>query len=209
MKKNTFRKMVTIITALVTALSFSVLAGGRVVRACEKDENIAASSSVQNSIDPEKEAYYKEVDRNFNRLVQLEKLDQMKRDKIEVSVMNNGYYIAKKAVLYGRKIVDVDENGNFILSNWEVIDNRTNMCNSAKYFTVPANYVCFGYSLDVVLGTDFPFSKVFWSNPDQQLRKLSVQFSGGCRNVNMRIYVNDKLIVDEWNCSSHKEWKPC
>lgn len=42
----------------------------------------------------------------------------------------------------------------------------------------------------------------------RQVKNLKIRLSGFCRTAGVKIEVNGQPVVDEWNCSAHKEWKP-
>ena len=150
---------------------------------------------------------------------QQDRLRHMRGDVIYVRIREPAWYHLKSTKLYGRKVVDMDENGDFIIGDWELITTRAD----SKAFTISGDYVCFAYSGDITWGTDFPFSRVFWNEPHRDVEEVVITWGGGCRNADISINVtysnawgtwagagNTGLneYIEETNCSSHKEWKP-
>ena len=67
----------------------------------------------------------------------------------------------------------------------------------------------FAYSFDVESGTSYPFSRVFWSDVDDtDWPFIFINIGGSSKNVNVRIKMGDKVVVDEKGCASHSEWRP-
>ncbi len=139
---------------------------------------------------------------------QLQKFEDMKKREISVEVSHNGGYVAKSSKFYARKVTGVAENGNFILGPWECVDKHTNEPMGSDEFTLSGTYVMFAYSLDIVWGTNFPYSGVFWDNINEPVKEIYISHSGLCRCVYMRILVNGEEVVWEEDCSSHTEWTP-
>lgn len=157
--------------------------------------------------------YYKQMER-FQKM-------QQQDHKINVALKHKGYYVKNNAKLYGKKVIGVKDNGDFILGNWECLNTQTNVWKlmNPKTFKISGTYVAFAYSFDIVGGTDFPYSGVFWNHPENEMRELVITTSGGCRTADIHIYYEYGVpsnnycstrigSVIETNCSSHKEWKP-
>ena len=68
--------------------------------------------------------------------------------------------------------------------------------------------VSFAYSFDVSLGTDFPYSGVFWNKPDRRVSDIDIELDGEVRTADITIKVDGTTVVNETNCSSHSEWTP-
>ena len=146
------------------------------------------------------------------------KLQEMSQHRITVHLGRSQWFEAKSAKLYGRQVKGFDANGNCILGPWELIHDGAKEFHHK--FEIKGTYVMFGYTLDVVWGTDFPYSGVFWDNTNARMNSIYIDYGGGCRNVNIKImavyteagdnYKKEKRreVVNERNCSAHKEWKP-
>ena len=135
-------------------------------------------------------------------------LERLCNKTITVKISNYGLYAAKNIKLYGRKAVGVDHDGNFILGKWEQIKSVSTLVGGTG-FTASGEYVAFAFSYDVVWGTNFPFSGIFWNKVHWDgWNEIDIRLTGTCRMAGVKIYVGDELAVDESNCSAHKEWKP-
>jgi len=140
---------------------------------------------------------------------QLKKYEQMQHSSIHVNIANNGFYHLKSSKLYIRKVIGVDGNGDFILGGWERVFNRSDVgFDHVDDVTLSGTAVCFAYSFDITIGTDFPYSGVFWNKPDTQVSDIDIKTSGGVRTASITIQVDGKTVVNESNCSSHSEWTP-
>lgn len=138
---------------------------------------------------------------------QVERFEKMQNKQIDVTINHGGYCIAKAVKLYGREAVGVDNNGNFILGPWHCLDNRTYVDDmDDRTFKLPGTFVEFAFSLDIMWGTDWPYSDVFWNDYDTNVDNIYICFSGMCRKVSVDIQVNGKIVFYDWNCPSHKEW---
>ena len=134
----------------------------------------------------------------------VEKLEQMKKEKVNVTMEHHGAYVAKKSILRGAKIVGVRENGEYIVK-WEDLDNRSGLCvGNKKTLTLPGNYIGFAYSLDIRWGTDWPYNDTFWYNPESPAKNIKISYGGTCRMVSININVDGTTVVNNSNCSSHK-----
>jgi hypothetical protein len=150
---------------------------------------------------------------------QVERLERRKRTKVKVLMDVGGYYVVKRWKLYGRKVTGVKENGDYILGKWEVLEDDTNVSDfdDTTVKTITAEYVQLAFSADILGGTDFPYSEVFWNSLDREIREVTIQMTGGCRTVDVSIKVvfteqddffwKYETIIDK-NCSAHKEWTP-
>ena len=69
-------------------------------------------------------------------------------------------------------------------------------------------YYAFAYSFDIVWGTDWPYSGIFYSNLDAHPETIRIQLGGTCRMASINIMVDRRTVVDDSNCSSHSEWRP-
>lgn len=146
-----------------------------------------------------------------NEVDELQKLwDNMKSNKIDVSITQGGVFIEKYQHFYGREIIGIDEkNGTFILSPWRMLGwDRDVIAGDDKSFSIPGDYVAFGFSVDISLGTDWPYSGVFWNDPNTPVDKVYIYVDGFVRSVDVKINVNRETVFEDTNCSSHKQWNP-
>lgn len=142
-----------------------------------------------------------------------EQLTTLRGVKKEVTVLNCGGYTAKNVKLYGRKIVSVDNKGEYVLGNWELLGGGASTLSGIGLggysLTISGDYVSFAFSFDVKSGTDFPYSGVFWNDVyNYGWDEINIELSGTCRMADIEISVGGRKVVDEWNCSSHTEWTP-
>ena len=128
----------------------------------------------------------------------------------EVVITNNGVYHAKNVKLYGRKVTNVDDDGNFVLGGWEpIVDTSIHGASNSRRFVIEGLYVQFAFSFDVTWGTDFPYSDVFWTDTyNTDWKKINIELGGFCRNANIKIDVDYKCVVNNKDCDSHTEWRP-
>ena len=69
--------------------------------------------------------------------------------------------------------------------------------------------VYFAYSLDIMWGTDWPYSGIFWTCPNGEIaKKIDIYATGLVRLVVFFIKVNDYPVFSDMNCDSHSEWRP-
>ena len=61
-------------------------------------------------------------------------------------------------------------------------------------------YDKFGYSFDVAMGTNWPYSQEFWNNANTAAENIKNVITGGCRTPEILIMVNDKRIYYNDNC---------
>ena len=134
---------------------------------------------------------------------------ELQNKQINIDFSHRGLYIAENSILYARKIVGVNKDGTYQLSPWECISNRTNVCYCQdKHITLPATYIIFGYSFDVAMGTDWPYSREFWNNANTVAENIKIVITGGCRTPEIIITVNGNTIYHNDNCSAHNQWIP-
>jgi len=153
------------------------------------------------------------LDTNVQKLIcqRESQLQNLKNKKKEIHVSNYGWYSAKSMKLYGRRATGVDSNGNFILGKWEQLHTTTSArgLGGDYYITISGDYVNFAFSYDIVGGTDFPYSGVFWTRShDTDWDRINIHLSGSCRMADVSIYIGEEKVVGVTNCGSHSEWKP-
>ena len=140
--------------------------------------------------------------------------NKVKGTKKTIYIENSGFFHAKNVKLYGRKCLGIDDNdGSWILGKWEQINSNQSIHASEVYkYTVDGEYMCFAFSYDITWGTDFPYSGVFLDQNSKYFAKdwneIEISMWGAVRTGCITIDLDDRTIVHETNCSSHKEWKP-
>ena len=140
---------------------------------------------------------------------QQKKFENMQHSSVHVTITCDGGYYQKSSKLYVRKVTGVDQDGNFILSGWEKVYDRSDVPFNDTYTVIlPGTSVCFAYSFDVRIGTDFPYSGVFWNKPDVQVSNITIAADGLVRTPSIKITVDGTTVVNESNCSAHSEWTP-
>ena len=140
---------------------------------------------------------------------QLKKFEEMQHSSIHANISNGGFYYLKSSKFYVRKVTGVDMDGNFILGSWERVYNRSDVgFDEVDDVTLPGTAVCFAYSFDVRLGTDFPYSGVFWNKPDIRVSDIDIETGGAVRTASITIKVDNVTVVNETNCASHSDWTP-
>jgi hypothetical protein len=142
---------------------------------------------------------------------------QLRRWKpLRVTMGNAGLYMNKSIKFYGRKIVDVADNGDYILGKWEIL-YEANDTWGGKTFEITRDDAQFAFSFDIKWGTDFPYSGIIWDNVEDVVFDIDIGTNGGCRNANVYIKIcydkprdpsNYYRVIEEKNCSSHDEWTP-
>lgn len=132
--------------------------------------------------------------------------EDMKTHSIHVTIdRTSAWYSLKSSKFYGRKITGVAPDGSWILGPWELLSTYSG---PSTNFTISWTYFAFAYSFDIVWGTDWPYSGVFWSKPDERPTHLDIYPAGSVRMASITIKLDGKTVVDESNCSSHSEWTP-
>ena len=148
------------------------------------------------TVAPAEGSYYEE---------QLKKYEAMKNRTIRVRCVNDGMFALKAQKFYYRQVLGLSYDGAFQISGWKCINDPS------EEFVLPGTCVIFGYSADVLLETDWPYSGCFWGwdKQDTPVNDIYVHLTGFCRVVSVYIRINGNIVVREDNCPSHSEWKPC
>ena len=140
---------------------------------------------------------------------QLQKFEEMKNRKIAVTIDVDGLYALKSSKFYAREIKGVNPDGSFILGGWECLYSDTNVPMSVTTLSINGTYAVFGYSCDILWGTNFPYSDVFWSDVNTPVKTIKIMPHGTVRDACMSIYVNNEQVFYDFDCDSHSEWRPC
>ena len=135
-------------------------------------------------------------------------LNEDQTGRFNVYLDFHGGYTAKSAKLYGRRLIK-PRDYPAMLGPWELIWSDTNITAWRSFnVSVPSYYAMFAYSFDILWGTDWPFSGIFWTDIDTPVTDIKLTHFGFVRNACFSIEVNGKMIFLDENCSSHSEWKP-
>ena len=140
-------------------------------------------------------------------------LDSIIHTTKTVNIDSCGFYHAKNVKLYGRKCLGIDDNGNWILGSWELLNLEESFHGgTGTSFDIPGVYVSFAFSFDITWGTDFPYSGVFLDENSRFFAKdwheLTIEIGGAVRTASIEIDVDNNVLFEDDNCSSHSEWKP-
>ena len=136
---------------------------------------------------------------------QLKKYEAMQNKTISVDLNHDMLYALKSEKFYYREVLGLSYDGEFQISGWKCINNPS------SHFTLPGNCVMFGYSFDILAGTDWPYSGCFWGWDKREtlVDCISISLSGFVRTAMIFIYVDGSLVFVDHNCDSHSEWRPC
>ena len=140
-----------------------------------------------------------------------------------------GGYSVQGAILYGRtsssdlwvKLVEInDEKSSASKANHlaagvtQLSETKTGEDNQGRPITtttyyhtyyIPRNYVEFAFEFDVVGGTSYPYSDVFWTKAQSASKRvdtIKVDVYGAIRTVNLSIEVNNSEVVHKVNCDA-------
>ena len=136
--------------------------------------------------------------------------NEMKSHQIKIYIEHTGLFVEQWQYFYGREIIGVDETtGTFILSPWKRLSSDKYVFNhDNKEFYIPGDYVVFGFSVDIALGTDWPYSAMFWNDPYTKVNNIEIDVSGFVRMVSVSIWVDSLNVYHNENCDSHSPWNP-
>ena len=140
-------------------------------------------------------------------------LDSIIHTTKTVNIDSCGFYHAKNVKLYGRKCLGIDDNGNWILGSWELLNLEESFHGGTETsFDIPGVYVSFAFSFDITWGTDFPYSGVFLDQSSpcfaSDWNELNIEIGGTVRTASVVMNLDDQGLFADYNCSSHSEWKP-
>ena len=199
----TIKSFTTKIFAAIMALIISTSLIGRISVSADQSESEITEEDLINNV----------IKIFYNKASYEERYEQfckLKNTTKTVSINNGGGFYATDIKFYGKKIIDVDPNGNFILGPWEQLNTQTSVHGMKGKFSFDINgtYVAFAFSYDIAWGTDFPYSGVFWENIYYtDWKEIKISFSGICRCAFTAIYLDDMRVFYDEGCPSHEEWK--
>ena len=192
-----------IFAAIMALIIFASFAGRISVSANQSESDITEQELIDNVI----KIFYNKASYEER----YEQFCKLKNTTKTVSMDNGGGFYATDIKFYGRKIIDVDPNGNFILGPWEQLNIQTSVHGMVGKFSFDINgaYVAFAFSYDIAWGTNFPYSGVFWENIYYtDWKEIKIRLTGICRCAFTAIYLDDMRVFFEENSPSHEEWKP-
>ena len=138
---------------------------------------------------------------------QMAKYEGMKDRTIDFTFSNTGIYTVKYMKLYTRQVEGVEEDGSFIIGPWKLVKEETKRTTRIE-MKLPGTCVLFAFGFDILWGTDWPYSGVFWDKVDVPVNNIFINSSGLVRTASLKIEVNGNTVFDDWNLPSHSEWKP-
>lgn len=112
-------------------------------------------------------------------------------------------YATKQQKLYGRPIIGINEDGSFRLGAWEKLLDEGN---GNQERTLNGKYAEFGFGFDIVWGTDWPYSSVFWTADKAPAEDIFIEWGGTVRNAWIEIKVNGERVFYDADCDSHSEY---
>ena len=167
---------------------------------------------IETGIDGDKE-YWRQKQLREKYGSQLDYLESRQNTKKKVTIYNYGLYHAKNVKLYGRKCLGVDDYGDWILGDWELICSEDSLHGCTGYgYNITGDYFSFAFSFDITWGTDFPYSGVFLDQSSpcfaSDWNELNIEIGGTVRTASVVMNLDDQGLFADYNCSSHSEWKP-
>ena len=167
---------------------------------------------IETGIDGDKE-YWRQKQLREKYGSQLDYLESRQNTKKKVTIYNYGLYHAKNVKLYGRKCLGVDDYGDWILGDWELICSEDSLHGCTGYgYNITGDYFSFAFSFDITWGTDFPYSGVFLDQSSpcfaSDWNELNIEIGGTVRSASVVMNLDDQGLFADYNCSSHSEWKP-
>ena len=123
-----------------------------------------------------------------------------------------GAYNTNTVAFYGRKSLGRNSDGTYKLCGWETLRKKegswaTHIPN--QDFTVSNEYVELGFEFDIALGTDWPYSGVFWKSTDTAREKINsvlINFGGTNRITTLTIKVNGNKVFHDGNWDKHSRY---
>ena len=125
------------------------------------------------------------------------------RSEINVDIDPSRFYITNHQCFYARAIKGMDSQGNYLLGDWECILNDTS---GAKKFILNGKYAELGFEFNIVYGTDWPYSDVFWHLQDGVAEDILIEYGGTAKAAWIKIYVNGSIVVYDSYCESHERY---
>ena len=215
-KTKMMNRLVAVLAAVMAAASMASISASAISTIPPDDwrdmDEYEEIYDIETGIDGDKEYWrQKQLREKYGR--QLDYLESRQNTKKKVTIYNYGLYHAKNVKLYGRKCLGVDDYGDWILGDWELICSEDSLHGCTGYgYNITGDYFSFAFSFDITWGTDFPYSGVFLEQSSpcfaSDWNELNIEIGGAVRTASVVMNLDDQGLFADYNCSSHSEWKP-
>ena len=215
-KTKMMNRLVAVLAAVMAAASMASISASAISTIPPDDwrdmDEYEEIYDIETGIDGDKEYWrQKQLREKYGR--QLDYLESRQNTKKKVTIYNYGLFHAKNVKLYGRKCLGVDDYGDWILGDWELICSEDSLHGCTGYgYNITGDYFSFAFSFDITWGTDFPYSGVFLDQSSpcfaSDWNELNIEIGGGVRTASVVMNLDDNGLFADYNCSSHSEWKP-
>lgn len=215
-KTKMMNRLVAVLAAVMAAASMASISASAISTIPPDDwrdmDEYEEIYDIETGIDGDKEYWrQKQLREKYGR--QLDYLESRQNTKKKVTIYNYGLYHAKNVKLYGRKCLGVDDYGDWILGDWELICSEDSLHGCTGYgYNITGDYFSFAFSFDITWGTDFPYSGVFLDQSSpcfaSDWNELNIEIGGTVRTASVVMNLDDQGLFADYNCSSHSEWKP-
>ena len=129
-----------------------------------------------------------------------------KREKIKVTFSPATAYKEKHVKFLARPITGLNEDGTFKLGAWSALICVENFGPTvSREWYIHGKYAEFAFSFDILGGTDWPYSDVFWTVDDGPVKDINIDWGGTTTISKIKIEVNGNTIVNQKNLPKHKE----
>ena len=215
-KTKMMNRLVAVLAAVMAAASMASISASAMSTIPPDDwrdmDEYEEIYDIETGIDGDKE-YWRQKQLREKYGSQLDYLESRQNTKKKVTIYNYGLYHAKNVKLYGRKCLGVDDYGDWILGNWELICSEDSLHGCTGYgYNITGDYFSFAFSFDITWGTDFPYSGVFLDQSSpcfaSDWNELNIEIGGAVRSASVVMNLDDNGLFADYNCSSHSEWKP-
>ncbi|MBR4200494.1 MAG: hypothetical protein IKQ91_04355 [Oscillospiraceae bacterium] len=215
-KTKMMNRLVAVLAAVMAAASMASISASAISTIPPDDwrdmDEYEEIYDIETGIDGDKE-YWRQKQLREKYGSQLDYLESRQNTKKKVTIYNYGLYHAKNVKLYGRKCLGVDDYGDWILGDWELICSEDSLHGCTGYgYNITGDYFSFAFSFDITWGTDFPYSGVFLDQSSpcfaSDWNELNIEIGGAVRSASVVMNLDDNGLFADYNCSSHSEWKP-
>ena len=212
-KTKMMNRLVAVLAAVMAAASMASISASAISTIPPDDwrdmDEYEEIYDIETGIDGDKEYWrQKQLREKYGR--QLDYLESRQNTKKKVTIYNYGLYHAKNVKLYGRKCLGVDDYGDWILGDWELICSEDSLHGCTGYgYNITGDYFSFAFSFDITWGTDFPYSGVFLDQSSpcfaSDWNELNIEIGGAVRTASVVMNLDDQGLFADYNCSSHSE----
>ena len=215
-KTKMMNRLVAVLAAVMAAASMASISASAISTIPPDDwrdmDEYEEIYDIETGIDGDKE-YWRQKQLREKYGSQLDYLESRQNTKKKVTIYNYGLFHAKNVKLYGRKCLGVDDYGDWILGDWELICSEDSLHGCTGYgYNITGDYFSFAFSFDITWGTDFPYSGVFLDQSSpcfaSDWNELNIEIGGAVRSASVVMNLDDQGLFADYNCSSHSEWKP-